>query len=168
MKKLPSHILVDGEELALSAVPKGEGRYELRIGNRRIEVHAIDLGREGFAFTTEDGVTHRAQAAALGEDLQVRVDGRSYRLQSAEQVGAGGSEELDPSRIVAPMTGTVVKVLVKAGDEVEAEQDVAVLSAMKMEHRLRAPRAGVVEEVGAAAGETFEAGSLIVRLEEAD
>ncbi|PIE24453.1 MAG: hypothetical protein CSA62_04025 [Planctomycetota bacterium] len=166
MKKLPSHVLVDGEELALSALPKGEGRYELRIGARRVLVQAMALGREGFSFTTEDGVTHRAQAAALGDDLQVRVDGQSYRLQSAEQVGGSSGEERDPSRIVAPMTGTVVKVLVAVGDRVEAEQDVAVLTAMKMEHRLRAPRQGVVAELAAVAGETLEAGSLLLRLEE--
>jgi 3-methylcrotonyl-CoA carboxylase alpha subunit len=166
MKKLPTHLLVNGQELALSAVPKGEGRYEVRVGEQRFEVSAIDLGREGFAFTTEDGVFHRAQAAALGEDLQVRVDGRSYRLASAEQVGAASSADVDPSRILAPMTGTLVNVLVAPGDEVEEEQDLAILSAMKMEHKLRAPRAGTVAEVCAKAGETVDAQSLIVRLED--
>ncbi|POI35978.1 hypothetical protein CIB84_000271, partial [Bambusicola thoracicus] len=48
---------------------------------------------------------------------------------------------------VAPMTGTVEKVFVKAGDKVEIGDPLMVMIAMKMEHTIRAPKAGVIKKV---------------------
>uniref|UniRef100_A0A8B9I593 Methylcrotonoyl-CoA carboxylase subunit alpha, mitochondrial n=1 Tax=Anser brachyrhynchus TaxID=132585 RepID=A0A8B9I593_9AVES len=48
---------------------------------------------------------------------------------------------------VAPMTGTVEKVFVKAGDEVQIGDPLMVMIAMKMEHTIRAPKAGVIKKV---------------------
>ena len=45
------------------------------------------------------------------------------------------------------MPGRVVRVLVAAGDEVDARQPVVVVEAMKMENELRSPRAGHVKEM---------------------
>ena len=65
------------------------------------------------------------------------------------------------------MTGTVLAVHVKAGDTVEVGQTVAVVTAMKMEHKLAAGVAGTVAEVGAAPGDTVEQGHVVVRIEPA-
>ncbi|XP_035747041.1 methylcrotonoyl-CoA carboxylase subunit alpha, mitochondrial isoform X6 [Egretta garzetta] len=51
------------------------------------------------------------------------------------------------SGAVAPMTGTVEKVFVKAGDKVQIGDPLMVMIAMKMEHTIRAPRAGVITKV---------------------
>ena len=67
-------------------------------------------------------------------------------------------------RIVAPMPGKVVRVLVKAGDTVRARQPVVVVEAMKMENELRADREGTVAEIHAHEGASVEAGALLVVL----
>ncbi len=64
--------------------------------------------------------------------------------------------------IVAPMPGRVVKVLVKAGDAVEARQGLVVVEAMKMENELRAPGAGTVTEVKVTEGASVEANAVLV------
>ena len=58
------------------------------------------------------------------------------------------------------MTGTVMKVQCKVGDVVEADQALAVLTAMKMEHKLSSGVAGVVRKVVAVEGATVEQGSV--------
>jgi biotin carboxyl carrier protein len=95
-----------------------------------------------------------------GQPIPVRmagVAGRFGRRGSSSEQGASG-----PRRIVAPMPGRVVKVLVKPGDTVEARQGVVVVEAMKMENELRAPGAGTVTEVKVAEGASVEANTVLV------
>ena len=66
------------------------------------------------------------------------------------------------ARIVAPMPGRIVKVLVKPGDEVEARQPLIVVEAMKMENELRSPRRGRVTEVTVVEGALVEAKTVLI------
>jgi 3-methylcrotonyl-CoA carboxylase alpha subunit len=62
------------------------------------------------------------------------------------------------------MPGVLRAVLVAPGQAVEAGARLAILEAMKMEHALSAPRAGIVAEVLAEAGDQVEAGAALIRL----
>ena len=68
--------------------------------------------------------------------------------------------------ITAPLAGSVARILVNEGDQVEAGQVVVVLEAMKMELALKAPRDGVLAEVRAQAGEFVEADAVLAVLEQ--
>ncbi|HEY2073009.1 MAG TPA: biotin/lipoyl-containing protein, partial [Gaiellaceae bacterium] len=70
------------------------------------------------------------------------------------------------STVVAPMPGTVIKVLVAAGDRVAARQPLVVLEAMKMETPLASPYDATVRAVHAAEGDRVAGGTLLVELEE--
>jgi len=59
------------------------------------------------------------------------------------------------------MQGTIVKVLVAVGDEVELGQTVCVLEAMKMENHINAERSGTVTEVRVKAGDAVGAGDVV-------
>jgi pyruvate/2-oxoglutarate dehydrogenase complex dihydrolipoamide acyltransferase (E2) component len=65
----------------------------------------------------------------------------------------------------APMAGTVIEVTVKTGQPVHAGQQLAVLSAMKMETAVCAPTAGVVTQVAVDQGDNLDAGDLIVYID---
>ena len=86
--------------------------------------------------------------------------GRSPRPRGATGPGGGGAA--GAGRVVVPMQGTIVKVLVKVGDAVEVGQAVCVLEAMKMENHINADRAGVVTEVRVKEGDTVGAGDVVV------
>jgi acetyl-CoA/propionyl-CoA carboxylase biotin carboxyl carrier protein len=79
--------------------------------------------------------------------------------RSAAASGAAGGGSGD---VVAPMQGTIVKILVEVGDTVEAGQSVVVLEAMKMENQIAADRSGTVKEIKVAAGATVGAGDVVV------
>ncbi|WP_425308174.1 biotin/lipoyl-containing protein [Ammonicoccus fulvus] len=67
--------------------------------------------------------------------------------------------------VVAPLAGSVARVLVKAGDTIEADQVLVVLEAMKMETEITAPSAGMVTAVHVEAGDAVQGGQALVELE---
>jgi biotin carboxyl carrier protein len=66
---------------------------------------------------------------------------------------------------MAPMPGRVVRVLVAPGDEVAARQGLVVVEAMKMENELGSPKAGRVKDVQVSAGQSVDAGRVLVVIE---
>lgn len=80
----------------------------------------------------------------------------------------GMVDEDDPNAVAAPMTGTVVEVVVSEGDEVRTGQPVAVLEAMKMEHLVAAPTTGVVDSIGVTVGDTVSVRQPLMSIIEAD
>ncbi len=84
---------------------------------------------------------------------------RKPKRRAASAGGAGGSGSGD---VVVPMQGTVVKVLVEAGQEVEAGETVIVLEAMKMENNVAAEKSGTVKEVRVEPGQSVSGGDVVV------
>ena len=70
-------------------------------------------------------------------------------------------------RILAPMPGRIVLLKANVGDTVDAQQEVLVMEAMKMELTLKAPRAGVIAEIRVGVGDFVEADAALVVLGDA-
>jgi acetyl-CoA/propionyl-CoA carboxylase, biotin carboxylase, biotin carboxyl carrier protein len=79
------------------------------------------------------------------------------REKRATSSGGGSTS----GRIEAPMQGTIVKVLVEVGQQVEAGTGIVVLEAMKMENQINAEGAGTVQEIKVATGDTVGGGDLL-------
>jgi acetyl/propionyl-CoA carboxylase alpha subunit len=82
---------------------------------------------------------------------------------AASDHGGPGGEQ---STLVAPMPGTVIKLLVAEGDEVRARQPLVVLEAMKMETPLTSPYAATVRAVHVAEGDRVAGGAVLIELAE--
>ena len=86
-----------------------------------------------------------------------RTAGPRPRRSSGASARAAGS-----GQVTVPMQGTVVKVLVSEGDEVEVGQTVCILEAMKMENNIAADKSGTITEVKVAAGQSVGSGDIVV------
>ncbi len=85
---------------------------------------------------------------------------KAKRGSSGAGAGAAGSGSIE-----APMQGTIVKVLVEVGQEVEVGAGIVVLEAMKMENQINAGKAGTVKEIRVAAGDTVGGGDILAVIE---
>ncbi len=124
--------------------------------------------------TLEGGVLDplRANAAPVAppEPDVLVVEGAPVRLWHPAIAGSirsarSGRASAQPGRVVAPMHGTILAVLVSVGDVIESGDPVATLEAMKMETRVVAPAGGVVKEVLAGPGDVVEAGQAVAVIE---
>ncbi len=121
-------------------------------------VYAHDQRVVDAAVTTRPGGEMLVQLPHV--DVPVVIDGRRFRRGAG-----GGSGSAGEQRIVAPMPGRVLRVLVKVGDDVAVRQGLVVVEAMKMENELGALRAGRVREVVVDEGISVEAGRLLIVIE---
>jgi biotin carboxyl carrier protein len=80
---------------------------------------------------------------------------------SAEAAGLGDGA----ARIVAPMPGKIVRVLVEAGAQIEAGAGVVVVEAMKMQNEMKSPKAGTVSAVNVEVGATVNGGDVLAIIE---
>jgi biotin carboxyl carrier protein len=93
-----------------------------------------------------------------GEAFQVHLENPARRRPAS----AGKASDGDGQRLVAPMPGKVVAVLVAVGQRVDAGAGLVVLEAMKMENEFKAAANGVITEVHVAPGQAVDAGDLLV------
>ncbi len=123
------------------------------------------------------------QHEASRQEVEVEVDGRHYQVSVWLPTGAAHHPPAPPlhsarkwdrpvhlppgegareGQVTVPMQGTVVKVLVKTGDKIEAGQAVCVLEAMKMENNIVSQFSGTVTEVRVEPGSAVGTGDVIV------
>jgi biotin carboxyl carrier protein len=107
--------------------------------------------------------------AAAPDGSVLYVEGNPARLwnpaMAASAAGAApGGTTPEHGAVVAPMHGTILKVLVAEGDAVQAGDPVAILEAMKMETHLAASGSGTIRTVAVRPGDVVEAGQAIVVL----
>ena len=74
------------------------------------------------------------------------------------------ADESNPMEIGANIPGNIIKVLVKEGETVEANQPIAVIEAMKMETNILAAAAGTVERIYVSEGQQVKAGEMVAKL----
>ena len=101
-----------------------------------------------------------------GNVLHVFSPAARARLSRVDPLAHADDEAGHPGHLAAPMSGTVVAVMVKPGDSVERGAPLVVLEAMKMEHTIAAPTAGVVVAVNYGVGDRVAEGADLVDVED--
>ncbi len=138
-------------------------------------VAVVHRWAEDSIDATIDGIRRTAPVTAVaprpldgrGEVLHLTASGTTTSVEVAPRFTIPGAEA-PTGGLVAPMPGKVLEVRASVGDEVVAGQDLLVLEAMKMEHRMAAPFDGVVGEVRVSAGEQVDNGAVLMVIEPAD
>ncbi|RME82957.1 MAG: biotin/lipoyl-binding protein [Caldilineae bacterium] len=143
----------------------------VRLGDRCFQTDLLQVGPLGLYSLLIDHASYELIVEEIQFGYRVTLEGRSYEVKVADErqlrLAGGETVQLAPGgelAIRAPIPGLVVRVLVEEGQEVEMNQPVVILEAMKMENELRTPRAGVVSQIKVAAGESVEQGAELILL----
>ena len=143
------------------------------VDARRVSDTALSLlVQNGTSDRPVQSIDASFAAQAVAGDFDVHVAGRIVPVQvrlagsfGRQNKGPSGARGAGPQRVVSPMPGKIVRVLVKAGEDVTARQGLVVVEAMKMENELRAARDGRVRELSVAEGQSVDAGMVLLVVE---
>lgn len=141
------------------------GQLEATVGDAThlLELHSADGLHRTFTLNG-----HRRRAAVLNVDEQVYVhlEGTTYTLRWVNPLPIAAARREAAGSLRAPMPGKVIRVAVTEDQTVAAGDLLMILEAMKMEHRIVAPYAGVVSAIRYQQGETVNADEILLELAE--
>ncbi len=107
-----------------------------------------------------------ARVSRQGDDYLVTVRGRQIQIRIEDPRESsdlnGGRADSSMAKVLSPMPGKVVRVLVAPGDLVVKGQGLVVVEAMKMQNEMKSPLTGIVQQVQAEVGATVMANQILV------
>jgi len=168
--------------------PRGDVAVKLETSVQGI-AGSISIDGAKFSYRRQDGrvVEGEFSIAGLGSGAwSVLIGGRAYRVEPGGPAGLivngtplsvelfdrrasrqrqGSAASQGRMNISSPMPGKVVRVLVSAGDAVEAGQGLLVVEAMKMQNEMKSPKTGHVVEVCTQPDSAVAAGEVLMVVE---
>ena len=148
LMKLKAQLSGKEHEVSLNLA---DGAVEVVVDDRHYDLQFRELASGEYLLINGSNlykcrVSGRSGSLAAGQSFAVVLRGRNYnvavvdprRLRSGQSAGAHHAGRRE---IVSPMPGKIVRVLVRAGDKVEAGAGIIVVEAMKMQNERKAPKA---------------------------
>jgi 3-methylcrotonyl-CoA carboxylase alpha subunit len=121
------------------------------------------IARHGSKLELElDSVPLKATVQRHGTGFQVALESGSWQLQYLNPLTQRAVAKAGPARLVAPVHGRVLDVLVVPGAKVKRGQALMLLECMKLEYRITAPADGTVDALHFAAGDVVEDGVQLI------
>src|SRR5882757_4104204 len=163
-------------EVHLAPSSKGKARvielarnasgWSVSLDGRQVAVDAVEIAPNALSILLE-GKSYEVNVTPSPDGklkLQTRmqeftaevIDPRAWSGRRHGNVEAQGRQQ-----IVAPMPGKIVRVLVQAGNHVEAGQGLLVVEAMKMQNEIRSTKSGTVERIFVKEGQPVNAGEVL-------
>jgi biotin carboxyl carrier protein len=161
-------IIVDGgvHRLELEKAPSG---WACRLDGEPVTIDAVIPRRDVLSLLV-DGHAYEIKREQTAADLHLwvgstgfAVEVRDPRSLRSRQHAAG--DEKGPRKVLAPMPGRVVRVLVAENSGVEAGQGIVVVEAMKMQNEIKSPKKGVVKKISATPGAAVNPGDVLAVVE---
>ncbi|WP_095078915.1 acetyl/propionyl/methylcrotonyl-CoA carboxylase subunit alpha [Pseudomonas sp. Irchel s3h17] len=144
------HLSCEGQDQAVTLAPADRRHAELVGEQLRVEHH---------------GLRRQHRAIRHGDSLYLQWEGELHSVKQYDPIAAVEASHSHHGGLTAPMNGSIVRVLVEPGQTVEAGAQLVVLEAMKMEHSIRAPHAGVIKALYCQEGEMVNEGSALVEFD---
>ena len=153
-------------DLSISPVANSADSYLVTCAESQQQIEIQLLALEGNSASLS--VNGSAQLATFKlrqqGQLYCSIAGRGALFKDLIILDGAVDEAAGGGRVIAPMHGLLLEVLVKPGDQVVKGQNLAVLEAMKMHYEISAEVDGTVEEVTAVAGNQVAADDVLIEI----
>lgn len=159
---------IDGQDYRLELARENSG-WKCRLNGREVALDAV-LTRANVLSLLINGTAYEVKRELTPLDLHFWVGSARYAaevrdprsLRSRRQSGGAAA---GAKKLVAPMPGKVVRLLVAEKEQVQAGQGVLVVEAMKMQNELKSPKNGIVQKILATPGTPVNAGDVLAIVE---
>jgi len=160
-------VTIDGKSYRLD-LERTEGRWSCRLEGRELEVDGI-LARPDVLSLRIGNLAFEVKSERVANQLHLWVGSTRFAAEVRDPRSWRGrtraGDEQGPKKIVAPMPGKVVRLLVGDGDAVESGTGVAVVEAMKMQNEIKSPKKGTVQKILVMEGVAVNAGDVLAIVE---
>ena len=166
--------ILNKEEHLIDITKVDEQRYSVTIwndeektGSRTYEVDLLEPQPNLYSLLHGQDSYEVRMVELKNGDLVSHFYDESYTITMTDPMAqllaqAVGGAVKGEAALEAAMPGQVQRILVKEGDQVEEEQGLVVLVAMKMENELVSPKAGVVKKILVNEGDNVDGGSPLI------
>jgi len=110
------------------------------------------------------GKSQLAHVVKVDDVWWIHLDGRIHMVKSHE-INSSKTKQNEGS-LLSPMPGTIIEILVKKGQRVRQGQTLMVMEAMKMEHKIQAPKAGKISSLIHEVGQRVDMGVILIEIKE--
>jgi biotin carboxyl carrier protein len=161
-------ITIDAKDYRVE-LERAEAAWRCRLDGRAIQVDAL-LARHDVLSVLIDGKAYEIKREHTATDTHLWVGSVRYLAKVRDPRSLRGrkgadADEKGPKKVLAPMPGRVVRVLIGEEQTVEAGQSILVVEAMKMQNEIKSPKKGVVQKIVATAGANVNAGDVLAIVE---
>jgi biotin carboxyl carrier protein len=161
-------VAIDGKRHRLE-IERAEAGWRCRLDGRDIKIDAVLVRRDVLSVLFE-GKSYEIKREQTATDTHLSVGNVRYLAElrdprSLRGRRRGAADEKGPRKLLAPMPGKVVRVLIGEGQPVEAGQSILVVEAMKMQNEIKSPKKGTVQRIVAAEGANVNAGDVLAIVE---
>jgi biotin carboxyl carrier protein len=148
---------------------KCEGGWACRLDGQAVHIDAVIPRRDVLSLLV-DGRSYEIKREQTATDLHMWVGSARFAVEirdprSLRSRQQAGGDEKGPRKIVAPMPGRIVRLLVAEGVSVEAGQGLVVVEAMKMQNEIKSPKKGVVKKMSSTVGAAVNPGDVLAIVE---
>ena len=161
------HATIGGLQVDVEIHRQG-GHISANVDGREYELEA-QQDSPALLLQAADGSVFNCRVegdSSTGRPIDVFVGACRYTLTLTDPkrlraTAAAGGQTDGAARIVAPMPGKIVRVLVDQGAAVEIGTGIVVVEAMKMQNEMKAPKTGVVAAINVTVGATVNGGDVL-------
>ncbi len=148
---------------------KIDAGWNCRLDGQDIQVDAVMARRDVLSLIV-DGKAYEVKREPTATDLHLWVGSTRFSVElrdprSLRSRQGATLDEKGPKKIVAPMPGRVVRLLVAEQADVEPGQGIVVVEAMKMQNEIKSPKKGIVKKIVATEGAAVNAGDVLAIVE---
>jgi geranyl-CoA carboxylase alpha subunit len=155
-------------DLSISPLANSPDTYLVSCAQsqQQVEIQLLTLEGQSASLLVNDSTQLATFKLRRQGQLYCSIAGRSAMFKDQIILDGAVDEAVGGGRVVAPMHGLLLEVLVKPGDQVLKGQNLAVLEAMKMHYEIIAEVDGTVEEVTAVAGNQVAADDVLIEIQQ--
>ena len=139
-------------------------KFQFNLEDKILTVDRVLLTKKTISFDVDQSLVN-LEFKVNGKIVSLFRQGFTFTFENITNLYKSNEADVQESNIVAPITGSIAKIMVKNGQMVSKEDPVIFIEAMKMEYQLVAPKSGKVSGLKNKKGDLIEKGQTLLEIE---